>query len=373
MNISPSLIEPWFIKHKTVTYNLAGSGISNQSLEQLIRSTNIAVEELLKLSLEDNDTHGSLELRETIATFYEQTTSNEILVAHGTSEALFIYFQVCYRPGVNIVVVFPAFESLYQIPKYIGYEVRFLQLRREDNFRPDLNKLSTLIDENTAIIVLNNPHNPTGIVYLDDEIQTIISLAERYDSQILADEHYRFISYENADILPSLFKKSANIVAVGSIGKCFGCIGLRIGWMVGSEEIINRCRDFKDYTTHTVCSINDFLVQSALKNWKKIVPKYREWILHNRIVLRGFINDHSDFIDWIEPEAGIVAFPFFKDQAINSENFAQELAEESGVLVLPGDTFGMPGHFRICLGVDPQYFCKALKLFSEFILAKVQD
>ncbi|RUS96563.1 aminotransferase [Dulcicalothrix desertica PCC 7102] len=369
MKISQSLMEPWFLKYQDVPYNLAESGVDNQTLEQLIDSTNIKIADLLQISLANNDTHGSLNLRKTIASFYEGIDADRILVTHGTTEAIFMYFHIRYKPKANVVVFSPAFEVLYQIPQYLNYEVRLLPLKKENDFRPDLEQLSNLIDDNTEVIVLNTPHNPTGIMFSGTEIETIIKLAEKHNCEILADEHYRFINYDNTDILPSLINKSSKIVSLGSPGKCFGCIGLRIGWIIGSHELISACRDFKDYTTHTVCSVNDFLILSVLQNWQKIIPKYKQRIQDNLHQLRTFINQHQDLINWIEPQAGIVAFPFFV-KPINSQEFAQKLVEKTGVLILPGEAFNMPGHLRICLGVQQHIFAKALSHFSEFILSK---
>ncbi|MDF5724713.1 MAG: aminotransferase class I/II-fold pyridoxal phosphate-dependent enzyme [Rhizonema sp. PD37] len=367
MKIPQSLMEPWFLKYQSATYNLAESGVDGQSLNNLLNLANTNTTDLLQISLENNDTYGSLELRKSIALLYQNISCDEILVTHGTTEAIFIYFQIRYRPQANIVVFFPSFEVLYQVPKYLGYEVRFIKLLPENYFRPNLEELSKLVDDNTEVIVLNNPHNPTGIVYSQQEINTIIEIARKYNCEILADEHYRFMSYESQDIIPSLINQYSNTISLGSIGKCFGCIGLRVGWIVGSEELINDCRDFKDYTTHTVSSINDFIVQSILEKWQIIVPKYKAWILENLQEFRAFINQHNDLIDWIEPQAGIVAFPHFTDKAINSFDFCQKLVEKTGVMMLPGEAFEIPGHFRICFGVEPKKFTEALTLFSKFI------
>lgn len=367
MKINSSLMEPWFLQYENLPYNLAESGVDGQTLDELLKLTNTSTEDLLQISLANNDTHGSLKLRKTIASFYENIDPEQILVTHGTTEAIFMYFHIRYQPKANVVIFAPGFEVLYQVPQYLGYEVRYLQLKPENNFRPDLDELSHLVDENTAVIILNNPHNPTGIIFNDTEIQTIINLAEKYNSEILADEHYRFVNYKNTDIIPSLINKSDKIVALGSTGKCFGCIGLRVGWIIGSPELINNCRDFKDYTTHTICAVNDFLAQVVLENWQKILPQYQQRIQHNLQQLRNLINQHQDLLDWIEPQGGIVAFPFFTDKSIKTEDFVHQLAQKTGVFVLPGEAFAIPGHLRICLGVEPNTFSQALKLLSEFI------
>lgn len=365
MKIEPSLLETWLLKYQDAPYNLGESGVTNLSVGELMSLTGCSPEELYQLSLSNNDTYGSLGLRKAIASFYDGVSPDSILVTSGTTEAILIYFHVRYQPGANVVVPVPAFHILHEVPSFLGYEVRSLQLRPENNFRLDLEELSKLVDDNTKVIVLNSPHNPTGIVYSEEEIQTVFDLAQKHNAEILSDEHYRFLTHtSDIDILPSLYGRTPKVVALGSPGKCFGCIGLRIGWLIGSLEVIDACHNFKDYTTHTVCPINDFLTKEALLNWKEIVPKYKGWILHNLLQFTNFVEQHSDVIGWVKPNAGTVAFPFFKDKSIKSDLFAQKLVEETGVLVLPGVAFDMPGFFRISFGINPQHFNTALNAFS---------
>lgn len=366
MKIETSLLETWLVKYEKSLYNLGESGVENFSLAEFIRLTGCG-EELNKLSLENNDTYGSLGLRETIASVYDGVKPEDILVTAGTTEAILIYFHVRYEVGANIVVPVPAFHILHEVPKYLGYEVRYLHLRKEEQFRPNLTELAKLVDDKTKVIVLNSPHNPTGVLYSSEEMQGFIELAEKYQAEILADEHYRFLPHEqNMDFIPSLFGVSPRVVALGSIGKCFGCIGLRIGWLIASQELLKACHDFKDYTTHTVCTINDLLVKSALLNRQKILPKYREWILENRAYLGELIRRNNALIDWSEPEAGTIAFPFLK--TFNSQDFSRKLVEQTEVLLLPGEAFDMPGHFRIALGIEPSLFQKAMNEFESFLV-----
>lgn len=368
MKIVPSLLETWLLKYQDAPYNLGESGVTNLSVGELMSLTGCSPEELYQLSLANNDTYGSLELRKAIAYFYDGVSPDSILVTSGTTEAILIYFHVRYQPGANVVVPVPAFHILHEVPAFLGYEVRYLQLRPENNFRLNPEELSKLVDDNTKVVVLNSPHNPTGVVYSEEEIQAVFELAQKHNAEILSDEHYRFVPHtSDIDILPSLYGRTPNVVALGSPGKCFGCIGLRIGWLIGSQEVIKACHNFKDYTTHTVCPINDFLAKYALLNWKQIVPKYKAWISQNLLQFQDLVDKHSDLIGWVKPDAGTVAFPFLKNELIKSDQFAQKLVEETGVLVLPGEAFDLPGFFRISLGVNPEQFNTALNAISQVL------
>lgn len=370
MKIALHLMEPWLIENQFVKYNLGESGIEDKTLGEILEITNTSVEELSQCSFKNNDTYGSLKLREIISSFYDNVQPENILVTTGVSEAIFIYYQLRFQEGANVIIPFPAFQTLYEVARYIGYEVRLLELKPEEGFRINIAKLEELIDNKTKIIVLNNPHNPTGIELTDDEIKKISKLAEKYGIEILADEHYRFIPYTDEQLIPSLYDKAKNVVAVGSMIKCFGCVGLRVGWIIGSKELIDNCRDFKDYTTHTISSMNDFISQKLLLNFDKITKEHKIWIRENICEFNKFLSKHKDFIDWVEPQGGIVAFPFLKEKSISSEEFAKKLVKKTEVSVLPGEAFEMPGYFRIGFGVIPESFKKAMELMSEFIDSK---
>ena len=370
MRIALHLMEPWLIQHQNAPYNLAESGVVDQTVGELLQKTGASDTELLRLSLKNIDTYGSLELRRAIARLYDDVDPDSILVTTGTSEAIFIYYQIRYEKGANVVVPFPAFQSLYEIPRYLGYEVRFLRLRPEDGFRPNLEELAALVDDRTKVIVLNNPHNPTGILFSDEEVRAILKIANRHGAEVLADEHYRFMPYDERTLIPSLYNMSQNVVAVGSMIKCFGCVGLRAGWLIGPRELIESSRDFKDYTTHTLCSVTDYLARAALSGWRAIVPEYKGWILDNVSEFRSFLSEHRGFIDWVEPEAGIVAFPFFTDGSVNSKEFTDGLVKSKGVSLLPGEAFEMPGHFRLGLGVPPRVFGDAMRRLSDHIASR---
>ncbi len=361
-------MEPWLIQYQNAPYNLGESGMEDMTLEEFLTVTDTPFEELLKLSFKNIDTHGSLPLREVIASFHKGVKPENILLTTGTSEAIYIYYSIRYEKGANVVVPFPAFQTLYEVPRYIGFDLRLLPLRKENNFIPDLNELRKMVDKNTKVIVLNTPHNPTGQLYPEEVITGILNIAEEAEAEILADEHYRFINYADKNTIhPSLFGLSPHIVGVGSMIKCFGCVGLRVGWMIAPEQLIHDARDFKDYTTHTLCSINDYLAYRALLKWEKIIPKHQEWVKKNIASFRTITEKHHQFLGWVEPQGGLVAFPFFKDKSINGENFLRKLVEQRGVSLLPGEAFEMPGYFRIGFGLPPARFAEAMEHLSSFI------
>lgn len=367
MRIAVHQIEPWLIKHQFVRFNLGESGMVNQSVGELLEAAGSSVAELSGVMLHNYDTRGSLALREAIAALYDGVKPENVLVTTGTSEALMLYYLVRQEAGKNVVIPTPAFQSLDEIPRYLGYEVRELALRPEAEFRMDLDALAGLIDANTASVVVNNPQNPTGTRLTADEERRLFALAKKTGVELLADEHYRFVPYGEEELIPSLYRPDSGVVAVGSMIKCFGCVGLRVGWLLGPAELLDACRDLKDYTTHTVSGLCDEIATRALVGWRKIMPRYRGWLAENLQALTGFMERHHELFGWVPPQGGLVCFPFLKDPSIRSSDFALRLVEQTEVFLLPGETFNRPGHFRVGLGLEPQEFREALSRWSDFI------
>lgn len=367
MNIALHEMEPWLIRYQDAPFNLGESGVLDQTVGELLAAAGADPRALLALSLCNGDTRGSPELRQAISALYPGSDPDRVLVTTGTSEALFMYFHARFRPGANVVVPLPAFQTLYEVPRYLGYEVRLLPLRREDRFRPDLDRLASLVDDRTAAIVVNNPHNPTGVLYTRDELRGILELAERHGTEVLADEHYRFLPFGGEPPIASLYGESPRVIGVGSMIKCTGCVGLRVGWIVGPAPMLRALRDFKDYTTHTLCSLNDFVARAVLSSWRPIVDRYRGWIAANVARFGALVEARPDRLGWIAPEAGVVAFPSLAGEARATDGFARALVEETGVFVLPGEVFEVPGHFRIGFGLPPDTFATAMERLAGFL------
>jgi aspartate/methionine/tyrosine aminotransferase len=102
-----------------------------------------------------------------------------------------------------------------------------------------------------------------------------------------------------------------------------------------------------------------------LINRDKILPRYRETIGNNLTQLEQFITQQQGRIDWVKPDAGTTAYPYFTEENFDVLSFSKKLVEQKGVLLLPGEAFDMPKHFRIALGADSDSFQEALLRFSS--------
>jgi len=367
MKIRPFFMEEWLMNHRfNVTYNLAESGVDDLTVAKFLELTGCDLNELKNVKLEDQDTRGTNELREAIASTYESVSPDEILVTTGTSEALFVLFNVLLDKRSSVVIPFPAFQALYEVPRSIGCDLRFVPLLLNEGFRLNVDRLESMVDETTKLIILNTPHNPSGITIPQDDILCVKEIADHYGAFVLCDEHYRFLPLKSDSQFTSAFDLDREIIVTGSITKCFGLIGLRVGWLICPAEIIAPCRDYKDYLTHTLSPLTDFFTKVALDNRSLILERNMEIIHKNFELLKKFMNNHSDFFQWTLPEAGVVTFPFLPE-GISSDSFCRRLIEEESVFILPGSSFEMDGYVRLNFGVRREKFANAIERISAFL------
>jgi aspartate/methionine/tyrosine aminotransferase len=340
---------------KISSCNLGESGFKNFKLGEIFQLIELEMDEFKQISLEDSSNRGMEELRLEISLLYENINLDEILVTTGTSEALYIFFRSIIKKGDRVGYFSPAFQALYEIPLLCGAIINPVNILHGKNFEK--------LFRDSELVILNHPHNPTGITFDDTDWEQINFYAKKYKRVILFDEHYRFLDNEKG--IGKTGYHAKNTFATGSITKSFGTTGLRIGWIVGDKEIISKMRSFKDYLTHTVNPISEFLALKLLKNKNKILPKIISILRENQKYFMDNLNSISSLDSMIPPSGGLVAFPKLKD-GIFSEEYADNLHRNCDVFVLPGTNFEMEGYIRIGFGESKERFKSGINRWIDW-------
>lgn len=371
MKIQRFDMEDWLIEHASAEFNLGESGCQDFSLSELFALCQTELAELGSLTLGNNDTRGSLALREEISRCYDTVSTSEILVANGSSEAIFAFVNEVLDPGDQVVVHFPAFQCLYEVPRAIGCELRFLRLEDCERYRLDLDKLDSLVSERTRLIIINNPHNPFGWTLSAEELLRIGEIARRADAYLLFDEHYRYLPLTGGvELIPSGYDVCKGLhdktYATGSMIKCLGIVGIRIGWLLGEPSVLDRCRDYKDYLTHTIPSVTDYIATLSLRHRDTIIAEKKKDILPNLALLDSLMRRHGQLFDYVPPTGGVVCFPRLRAD-LDTRRFCRQLARQHHVALLPGFAFGMERHFRLNFGIDRHRFAEAMQRLERHI------
>lgn len=322
-------------------------------------------EELKETQLTYGFVDGFPDLREGIAKLYKNKKPENILTAGGAISANFLVFYTLVEPGDTVISIFPAYQQLYSVAKSFGANVKLLKLREENNWLPDINELSELIDNKTKLIVLINPHNPTGSLINEKLLKEICTIAEDAGAYVLCDEAYRGLYINPDDYVPSIVDLSSKAIATGSFSKAFSLTGLRLGWIAAGEEIIEECKLRKDYTAISNGLIDEALAALAVKNVDKIYKRNLQIIRTNYKILSQWI-ENEPLISWVPPKAGSIAFPRY-NLKMPSETLCIRLIKEKGTLLVPGSCFGMEGYLRISYGCKTETLKEGLLRFKDFL------
>lgn len=290
-------------------------------------------------------------LRREIAGLYERISPAETLVFSGAEEAIFVLMHTLLRPGEHAIVTWPAYQSLFEIARARGVHVDGLPLNAANGWAVDLDALQRLMRPTTRLIAVNFPHNPTGALPTRDVLDAIVAIARYGGCRLLCDEVYRGLEYEDGDRLPAGCDLYDGAISLGVMSKAYGLAGLRIGWIATRDaEVLERAAGMKDYTTICASAPSELLAIMGLRARQALLDRARTIVRGNLELAEDFFGRHAGQFRWHPPRGGSTAFPeLITGEAIDA--FAERLAEQEGVLLLPGTLFDAPGdHFRIGLG-----------------------
>ena len=353
MSLNPFKLERYFAEYEfKVKYLLSPSDCESLSLSELLQladADSLKLWEELRLGYTESQGHP--ELRAEVAQLYSHLSPEEVMIAV-PEEAIFIAMHTLLSPGDRVIAVFPAYQSLYEIARAIGCQVTPWRFELEaQGWWLDLDYLESNITDQTRLIVLNFPHNPTGYLPAQSDLERIIELARKRGIYIFSDEMYRLLEYQPAMRLPPVASIYEQGISLSGLSKTFALPGLRLGWLATQDStLIDRWLAFKDYTTICNSAPSELLGIIALRAKEMIIRRNLGIIQENLLHAEQFFNKHHDLFTWIRPIAGSVAFPSWTGSS-PVESFCQGVLDRAGVMIVPGSIFDFPGnHFRIGLG-----------------------
>ncbi len=368
MHIQPFKLERYFAEYEfSVKYLLSASDCESLSLSELLALASLESRALWDgLSLGYTESPGHPLLRAAIAAQYSQLDAGQVLVA-APEEAIFIAMQTLLSPGDQVIAIAPAYQSLSEIARAAGCQVTPWTLRASaGRWELDLPALERSFTPRTRLLVVNFPHNPTGLLPSRAEFEALVELARRHNCYLFSDEMYRLLEHDPAARLPAACDLYEKAVSLGGLSKTFALPGLRIGWLACADRsLLARCQAFKDYTTICSSAPSEILALIALQNSAAIVQRSLEIVRANAALAAEFCRRRPAQFEWFAPQAGSIAFPRWLG-AGTLEQFCQGVLESRGVMVVPGSLFDYPGgHFRVGLG--RKNFPAALQQVEEYL------
>jgi aspartate/methionine/tyrosine aminotransferase len=353
MRLAEFALERYFARWEfSVEHLLCASDVEGWSMADLLELADDETWAMWRdLGLGYTESTGHPLLRAEIAEMYEKLGPDDVLVFAGAEEAIFCLSNVLLGPGDHAIVTWPGYQSLHEVGRAAGAEMGLHELREEQRWGLDVERLIGAIRPNTRLVVVNAPHNPTGMLPTHAEWARLTDALSDRRIHLLADEVYRFLEVdERTRLLPGADAYPRG-VSLGVMSKSFALAGLRIGWLATRDrDLLDRCARFKDYTTICSAAPSEVLALIALRARDRVLARSRRIVADNLVLLHDFFRRRADRFSWIPPRGGSTAFPRLLGET-PVDDFAANLVEAEGVLLLPASQFGYPGnHFRLGFG-----------------------
>jgi len=366
MRVKPFRIEHYFAKHEfSAKYLLASSDAESQTVGDVLDLEPGAHENFLEQWCGYTEAPGAPWLREVIAEIYKRIQPDDVLVLSCAEEGIFVLYHALVNPGDHVIVETPCFESGLELARSTGAEVSEWRRRSEKNWAHDFHALEKLIRPNTKVIYINTPHNPTGLLMPKNIFESVLQLAEKHGITVFCDEVYRELEHDPATRLAAACDLYEHAVSMGSMSKTYGLAGLRLGWFASRDaEILQRCAEFKLYTTITSSAPSEFLSGVALRHREVLLKRNLSIVQKNLSLLDAFFSRRADLFDWVRPNASTIGFARLKLPR-DVQEFCDDVVNKSGVMLLPGSVYDEPHHIRF--GYGRKNMPEALEHFENYL------
>jgi aspartate/methionine/tyrosine aminotransferase len=304
------------------------------------------------LALGYTESTGHPLLRREIAALYDTIEPDEVLTFAGAEEAVFCLMNVVVGAGDHAIVTWPGYQSLYEVARANGTDVTLHELHESNHWALDLDLLRRQVIPATRLIVVNLPHNPTGMLPDRSTFDGLVDIASESGAYLLVDEVYRGLELDEADRLPTGADSMPRGISLGVMSKSYAMAGLRIGWLASHDtDLLARVARFKDYTTICSSAPSEVLAIIALRARDHVLARSRSIVADNVERLDRFFGDWADRFEWVRPRGGSIGYPRLTVPGVRIDDWAADLVETEGVLLLPGSQFGHAGnHFRVGFG-----------------------
>jgi aspartate aminotransferase len=301
-------------------------------------------------------------------------SASQIIVSNGAKQSLYNLMVALLNRDDEVIVPAPYWVSYPDMVKLADGEPAILSASRENNYKITARELQNTLNENTRMLILNSPSNPTGKVYTGEEYKALGDvLVEHPKVFIVCDDIYEHIYWGDSPYLtflnacPELADRTA---VVNGVSKGYAMTGWRIGYLAGPEDVVRAMRKVQGQSTSCPSSISQAAAVAALEGPQDCLEEMRKaFELRYRYIheaLKGI-----DGVDCPECDGAFYAFPSFQgfidrmDNLRDDVELASWLLSEAGVATVPGTAFGAPGHLRLSFASSMEQLEEAIGRIKE--------
>jgi aspartate/methionine/tyrosine aminotransferase len=286
--------------------------------------------------------YGVLSLRTAISNLYQKfydlnyDPQTEILVTNGATEAIYASITALINPGDEVIAFEPLYDSYAASVELAKGVLKPVTLHSPD-FTFDKKELLSQINSKTKLLILNNPHNPTGKVFTQEEILEISQLAIKHDFYILSDEVYEYLTFDCTHHPLACNKEIKDrVLTISSVGKTLSLTGWKVGWVCGPKELIKTIHNVHQYICFCVSHPFQVILSEVLNDWPQHVEKFRTDYKRKKELLTNGLKQLGAEV--ISPKGTYFAVVKTPPQ-VNDWQFSQDLITKFKVATIPLSPF----------------------------------
>jgi aminotransferase len=307
-------------------------------------------------------TNGVAELREALAQkAYRDYGLNydpscEILITVGGIQAIFIALMGLLNQGDEVLIPDPGFVAYEPGVLLAGGVPVHVPLFEENDFKPSIDDVTSLVTDKSRVMILNYPNNPTGSVLSYDKAAALSKIAVERDLIVISDEVYERIVYDGAKhyCLATFPGMRERTLVVNSFSKTYAMTGLRVGYVYGPKDLVSPLWLVHQYAVACVDTFSQYVALAALKGSQTCVEEMVKEFDRRRHLVHERLNEIGVFKCQF-PQGAFYAFPNIRGSGLSSEQLAELLVKDANVLTVPGSSFGAHGEGYLRLSYAAAY------------------
>jgi aspartate aminotransferase len=321
-------------------------------------------------------TGGTLELKQAICQRHHDDYGTsyapaECMVTVGGKHAIFNLMQALISEGDEVVIPVPYWVTYKDVVNYAGGKCVFVQTDEDDGFQVTADGIARHITDQTKLLIVNSPNNPSGSVLSRAEFEKIYNLVVKRGIHLMTDECYCRFLYEGEPFsIASMPGAKEQVVVAGSLSKTYAMTGWRIGFALAPKSLIDAMMKLQSHTTSNPTSVSQKAAIEALRGPQDSIPvmlaeyrKRRDFVVNRLRSIPG--------VKIAEPKGAFYAYPNissgFRNGITSALQFSERLLAEAHVAVVPGEAFGTNEHIRISYATSMKELERGLDRIARFI------
>lgn len=387
MGISPSptlAIDSKFKEMKKEGIDVVGFGAGEPDFDTPKHIKEAAINAINDGFTKYTPASGTIELKKAIVKKLKDENSldyeiSDIVVSNGAKHSLVNAFMAILNPGDEVVIPAPFWVSYPEMVKIADGTPVFLETCEENNFKFKVSDLENVVTKKTKALVLNNPSNPTGMLYTKSELKEIAEFCVKNNIYVISDEIYEALVYDGKESFVSIASFGKEIkdltIIVNGVSKTYAMTGWRIGYTASNSKIAKAMANIQSHATSNPNSIAQVAATAALNGPKDEIQIMKNAFFERRNHLVDLING-IEGVSSIKPDGAFYVMmnvsglfgKKYKDTVISDvDTLCELLLCEVKLALVPGTGFGAPNYVRWSYATSMDNINEGIKRLKIFI------